>query len=71
MKARWYLVQLDKEFTLEIKPLFAENGKYYCIFLPNHPEINVKAINSVGYGRIGTVTALARKQEKMSMVTGS
>ena len=46
MKASWYLVQVDKEYTLKINPIFTNSGKYYCMFLSSH-ENNKHAINKL------------------------
>ena len=51
-----------------MNPLFTNNGKCY---LKSIQMKNTKVTNSVNGGSIGTITALASKQENLSMAKGS
>ena len=35
---RWYLVQVDIESTLEMKPDYITNAEYWCVFHVRHPN---------------------------------
>ena len=38
MRRRWYLIQVDIEFTLEINLTFASNNLYWRVFLARNPD---------------------------------
>ena len=47
MRRRWYLVQIDTEFTVTINPEYASNDELWCIFFTRHPDDNKKMTNAV------------------------
>ena len=43
LRARWYLIQVDMESTMEANPSYATNNLYYCVFLARHPNDHKKS----------------------------
>ena len=43
LRARWYLIQVDMESTLEVNPHYATDSLYWCVFLARHPDDNKKS----------------------------
>lgn len=69
LQRRWFLIQADIPSTCDVKPKYATNNIYRCVFLyPNTRMMQVKVVNIYAGGLIGIGTVDAPVQMILCMI---